>query len=103
MNKLQKSIFLIFFIFLCFACENKEVVENQNIEPEIQFVKTDGLTDIPLWIPGNYPRIAVVFGHGYETEETQRRLCERKCRVQKAKTGSNVRRTEKRARNQGYE
>ena len=71
MNKLQKSIFLIFFIFVCFACENKEVVENQNIEPEIQFVKTDGLTDIPLWIPGNYPRIAVVFGHGYETEETQ--------------------------------
>lgn len=76
MNKLKK-LFLLTLCFLSFvSCEKKvseEVVVQEpevNVEPYI----SSNIKDIPLWIPGNYPKIAIAFGHGYEDETVRNQV-----------------------------
>ena len=76
MNKVFKFFLLFIFIFLTFSCEKKEIVKNENIEIENQIEpnNSDVISDLPLWIPGDYSKVVVVFGHGYETEESQKEV-----------------------------
>ena len=73
MNRIQKILYIIIIAFLCFSCHQKEVTEEQNIdiEPLTKPAQDNVRTQIPLWIPGDYAKIALVFGHGYETPESQ--------------------------------
>jgi hypothetical protein len=73
MNRIQKIFFIMIFAFLCFSCQHKEVVEEQNIdiEPQTKPAQDNVRTKIPLWIPGDYAKVALVFGHGYETPDAQ--------------------------------
>lgn len=76
MNKL-KILFLLVLCFLSFvSCEKKiseEAVEQElevNLDPYI----SSNIKDIPLWIPGNYSKVAIVFGHGYEDETVRNQV-----------------------------
>ena len=72
MKKITKII-LILCSLLCFACQKNDVVENQELisESDINTIQKNTDDSLPLWIPGNYSKLVVVFGHGYETEELQ--------------------------------
>ena len=73
MKKITKII-LILCSLLCFACQKNDVVENQESisESDINSIQKNTDDSLPLWIPGNYSKLVVVFGHGYETEELQK-------------------------------
>lgn len=76
-------VFAIFFSLCIFSCQKKDSIIDStalqdltlNIErPEIK-------TELPLWVPGNYSKVAVVFGHGYETPEIQEPILQELDRV----------------------
>lgn len=41
---------------------------------ESSLINVEGLTSLPKWIPGNYPRVAIVFGYGYEDDITRNEI-----------------------------
>lgn len=76
MKKLR-FLFLTLFCFISlFACNQKEqdIVAAQEIEIDIEPTSKNIQSTIPLWIPGDYPKVVIVFGHGYETEEQQKQV-----------------------------
>lgn len=52
------------------ACKKKDAVVIVD-EPDPDIIVERPVSQIPKWLPGDYPHVAVVFGVGYETEELQ--------------------------------
>lgn len=76
MKKIKNIIFLFISVMFLFSCDKKETMyfETQELEIEIDPTTKNFETSIPLWIPGDYPKIVIVFGHGYEEEDVQKEV-----------------------------
>ena len=74
MNKFSKLFFLTCLLLLCVSCQKKEKIDTADVNAEIDIKPNyqNSETQLPLWIPGNYSKVVIVFGHGYETAELQK-------------------------------
>lgn len=65
--------------FLCFCllalilagCSKKQSTADIAETEAAISIPEESIADLPKWIPGEYPRIAVFFGYGYQTAEEQ--------------------------------
>ena len=58
------------------SVKNKEEKLDKQTEITVTEIKPTVTIDdsrLPLWIPGEYSKVVIVFGHGYETQELQER------------------------------
>ena len=59
-------------MLLCFSCKEEKLDKQTEITvTEIKPTVTIDDSRLPLWIPGEYSKVVIVFGHGYETQELQ--------------------------------
>lgn len=59
-------------MLLCFSCkEEKSDTQTEITEIDIKPNISTEDSQLPLWIPGEYSKVVIVFGHGYETPELQ--------------------------------
>lgn len=62
---------LCFLALILSGCSNKQKESGiSDTEPQIP-IPQEEILELPKWIPGDYPRVAVFFGYGYQTEEEQ--------------------------------
>ncbi len=70
---MKKIILLIsMFILVLAGCSKKQAADISDINPEQQSpIAEEEIVELPKWIPGEYPRIGIFFGYGYQTAEEQ--------------------------------
>lgn len=70
---MKKIILCACLLVLVLAgCSKKQEEEPPVPEAEPQIpIEEEEIVELPKWIPGEYPRIGLFFGYGYQTEEEQ--------------------------------
>lgn len=69
---MKRIILYICLLALVFTGCSKNGAADSNPENEAGItIPEEDITALPKWIPGDYQRIAVFFGYGYQTEEEQ--------------------------------
>lgn len=65
------------FLFICIlalvltGCSKNEDTESPVTDAEPSTPLLEDITELPKWIPGDYQRIGIFFGYGYQTPEAQ--------------------------------
>ena len=69
---MKKIILCVCLLTVLLAGCKKQDSDASSIDADAQIpIPEEEIVELPKWIPGDYPRIGIFFGYGYQTEEEQ--------------------------------